>query len=252
MAGAEAIPDAEPSAKEVKETALRTTALAGEQKQSLTATIKDVEEYLERLRVKRIARGALEHSDNAALLTMFGGLAIVAAGFTAGLAPALLLGIGGIVGLTGGVEWYNSNRYQELTIDPPRDDIDIVSHFKGLTFNLPAPADDFEARWQAFIMKTVSTAVCLGDLIRSLERVDGALMVQGRRGVQSVPQLPIQRAAVQHNATACAKLLRELSMLTQPTNEAWHTLMDILRRHQIDPAAVSPQDAHPAPTRISH
>ena len=31
-------------------------------------------------------------------------------------------------------------------------------------------------------------------------------------------------------------------MLKQPTNEAWHTLMDILRRHQIDPTTPSPQE----------
>jgi hypothetical protein len=211
----------------------------------LTATVlRPFLEEFERLEAKKLGPGlAVRASDASSALWTVSVILTAATFFT----PAGVITIG--VGMAAGgaalgaiAESFIGNRATEFANDPPRYDIDIVSRFEGLMFNLPAPADDVEVKWQAFIMKVVSTAVCLGDLTRSLERVDGALMVKDRRGVQSVPQLAVQRAAVQHNATACAKLLRELSMLTQPTNEVWHTVMDILKRHQIDPTTISPQE----------
>lgn len=193
--------------------------------------------------VKNTAESAAEDANNGAAIlwgisALAGGVAVLTAG-----PVALALGlVAADSGMAGALYWYIATQFQEAANDPPRHDIDIVSYFKSPTFALPAPADDLEARWQAFNVKVVSTAVCLSDLVTSQERVDGALMVKDRHGVQSVPQLLVQMAAVQHNATACAKLLRELSLLKQPTNEAWHTLMDILKRHQIDPTTPSPQE----------
>jgi hypothetical protein len=232
-------------AGKLREPVLRTIGI-GEKIQAVTATIRKVDKFLfgkpsEMKKPDQLDPAIKDFMKTLALVGLVLGIGGGLVGVVTIAYPSLRV-LGVLITLTSSALAYFNHRLNVLANDPPRDDIDVVSRFNGLTFDLPAPADDHEVRWQVLIKKLVSTAVCVGDLIRSLERVDGALLVQGRRGVQFVPQLSLQKAAVQHNATACAALLRELSVLTQPTNEAWHTLIDILTRHRIDPATLSPQE----------
>jgi hypothetical protein len=162
------------------------------------------------------------------------------AGALAGTITAIRLGGlivgGGLVGA--GAAWTGLN-YSDLADDPPRDDIDVVSRFQPLHVNLPLPSDPEEASFREFLSGLLSISVCTGDLIRSLERFDGAIAAALNdgglaNGLDSVPFLPLQTAAIEHNASVGADLIRGLVSSVSSLNNAYASYMTLLNDQGAD------------------
>ncbi|MGY2148837.1 hypothetical protein ACW9HM_05105 [Nocardia gipuzkoensis] len=153
------------------------------------------------------------------------------AGATLATGAALIgpknIGVGVVFGVGSAAAWYAGSQYQSVANDPPREDLDEVAKFEGLRFDLPAPVHALQNPFQALTENMVSQAVCIGNLIKSIERHDGALAV---KQVSSKSLLASQARAVEHNAEYCANLLDDLLGNLNDLNVAFRWWVRIIER----------------------
>jgi hypothetical protein len=199
------------------------------------------EESLERAEEKR--REAKRSGAQASVAFNDGAVTLGVAGVVAGPHAAVA---SRVLALSSFGSWFAGNRASAFANDPPRDDFDVVSRFQSLHINLPLPSDPQEASLLEFLSGLASISVCTGDLIRSLERFDGAIAAAVNdgglaNGLDSVPFLPLQTASIEHNASVGADLIRGLVSRVSSLNAAYASYVTLLNDQGVD-VGVEPGD----------
>jgi hypothetical protein len=108
------------------------------------------------------------------------------------------------------VAWLTSNYYSSAALDPPREDINIVSVFqeKPEKVRQKPPANDLESALQDVVRQEIFLSEALGDLVTSFERsmkID-SLKRSRKKSEGLIRHEVAQIEAIRLNGTACIYL----------------------------------------------
>ncbi|WP_439585753.1 hypothetical protein [Dyadobacter bucti] len=179
----------------------------------------------------------------------FGAIAGVAAVAAAVSAPTVVGGISAgtiavAAGATAGVGELLSWGFEQLSLDPPRNDYDTVSKTKIIKEMALKKSQDPTL---VFIKTSVHLSKTIDNLVISFERYDGARIALRSNTLESnkvVYWISKQRESISHNSLVAFKLLDRLLTMRDQVNVYWKlSILPVLKSLPIEANPMNPRDA---------